>query len=82
MATVAAAPEAAAPEATNAPVAVGIPQIRFNDVPITTAIENLARLANINYMLDPKIGYGDNSTAHRWQHEWLFWVSVVCARRS
>ena len=39
-------------------VAVGIPQIKFSDVPITTAIENLARLANINYMLDPKIGYG------------------------
>jgi type II secretory pathway component GspD/PulD (secretin) len=46
------------PANTNAPVAVGIPQIRFSDVPITTAIENLARLANINYMLDPKIGYG------------------------
>jgi type II secretory pathway component GspD/PulD (secretin) len=38
--------------------AVGIPQIKFSDVPITTAIENLARLAGINYMLDPKIGYG------------------------
>lgn len=44
--------------ATNAPAPVGIPQIKFSDVPITTAIENLARLANINYMLDPKIGYG------------------------
>ena len=44
--------------AETAPVAVGIPQIKFSDVPITTAIENLARLANINYMLDPKIGYG------------------------
>lgn len=44
---------------TNAPAAdVGIPEIKFSDVPITTAIENLARLANINYMLDPKIGYG------------------------
>ncbi len=32
--------------------------IQFQDVPITTAIENLARLANINYLLDPKIGYG------------------------
>jgi type II secretory pathway component GspD/PulD (secretin) len=52
--------ETAMPATTNAPeqVAVGIPQIRFSDVPITTAIENLARLANINYMLDPKIGYG------------------------
>jgi len=45
---------------TNAPAvaAVGIPHIRFNDVLITVAIENLARLAGINYMLDPKIGYG------------------------
>jgi type II secretory pathway component GspD/PulD (secretin) len=41
---------------TNAPVAV-LP-IQFQDVPITTAIENLARLAGINYLLDPKIGYG------------------------
>ena len=47
-------------DASAAPVvaAVGIPQIKFSDVPITTAIENLARLAGINYMLDPKIGYG------------------------
>jgi type II secretory pathway component GspD/PulD (secretin) len=36
----------------------GIPLIQFSDVPITTAIENLARQAGINYMLDPKIGYG------------------------
>jgi type II secretory pathway component GspD/PulD (secretin) len=32
--------------------------IQFQDVPITTAIESLARLAGINYLLDPKIGYG------------------------
>jgi len=47
---------AAAGAETNAPVNV-LP-IQFQDVPITTAIENLARLANINYLLDPKIGYG------------------------
>jgi type II secretory pathway component GspD/PulD (secretin) len=35
-----------------------IPLIQFSDVPITTAVENLARQAGINYMLDPKIGYG------------------------
>ncbi|HEY3931414.1 MAG TPA: secretin N-terminal domain-containing protein [Verrucomicrobiae bacterium] len=35
-----------------------IPLIQFQDVPITTAIENLARQANINYLLDPKINYG------------------------
>jgi type II secretory pathway component GspD/PulD (secretin) len=36
----------------------GIPLIQFSDVPLTTAIENLARQAGINYMLDPKIAYG------------------------
>src|SRR5579859_3227078 len=40
---------------SNAPVVL---PIQFQDVPITTAIENLARLAGINYLLDPKIGYG------------------------
>ena len=56
--TVAAAPADSTLLASNPPPAVGIPQIKFSDVPITTAIENLARLANINFMLDPKIGYG------------------------
>jgi len=60
-ATNAAPPVAAAP--TNAPAAAAavpetIPLIQFSDVPITTAIEHLARQAGINYMLDPKIGYG------------------------
>ncbi len=55
------APAPAATDAgTNTPAVadVGIPHIKFSDVNITVAIENLARLANINYMLDPKIGYG------------------------
>lgn len=44
---------------TNFPAAaVSVLPIQFQDVPITTAIENLARLAGINYLLDPKIGYG------------------------
>ncbi|HLX96223.1 MAG TPA: secretin N-terminal domain-containing protein [Verrucomicrobiae bacterium] len=43
----------------NAPVATPtVLPIQFQDVPITTAIENLARLADINYLLDPRIGYG------------------------
>jgi type II secretory pathway component GspD/PulD (secretin) len=41
-----------------APASESIPLISFSDVPITTAIEHLARQAGINYMLDPKIGYG------------------------
>jgi len=53
------APEMAA-ETTNAPavVAQSIPLIQFQDVPLTTAIENLARQAGINYLMDPKINYG------------------------
>lgn len=39
-------------------IAATIPLIQFQDVPITTAIESLARQAGINYLLDPKIGYG------------------------
>ncbi|MGC3957230.1 MAG: hypothetical protein QM813_04460 [Verrucomicrobiota bacterium] len=27
-------------------------------MPLTTAIDNLARQASINYILDPKVGYG------------------------
>jgi hypothetical protein len=34
-----------------------IPLIQFEDVPITIGIENLARQAGINYLLDPEIGY-------------------------
>jgi type II secretory pathway component GspD/PulD (secretin) len=46
---------------TNATVVAGtnaIPLIQFQDVSLTSAIENLARQANINYLLDPKIGFG------------------------
>lgn len=50
------------PSATSAtnggPAVESIPLIQFSDVPITTAIEHLARQAGINYMLDPKIGFG------------------------
>lgn len=50
---------AAAPADTNAaPAPITIPLIQFQDVPLTVAIENLARQAGINYLLDPKIGYG------------------------
>jgi type IV pilus assembly protein PilQ len=52
--------EPASAETTPAPLQPGavIPLIQFQDVPLTTAIENLARQANINYILDPKVGYG------------------------
>lgn len=51
--------DAAAESATNSADAIpNIPLIQFSDVPLTTAIEHLARQAGINYMMDPKIGYG------------------------
>jgi type II secretory pathway component GspD/PulD (secretin) len=54
---------AAAPEAVKAvssPALTGsvIPLIVMDDVPLTDAIRNLARQAGINYVLDPKIGFG------------------------
>jgi type IV pilus assembly protein PilQ len=54
------AAQLAAAADTNAavPVVATIPLIQFQDVPLTTAIEALARQANINYLLDPKIGFG------------------------
>jgi type II secretory pathway component GspD/PulD (secretin) len=58
--------EAPAPvAATPAPAAqpgASIPLIVMDDVPLTDAIRNLARQANLNYMLDPKIGYGQSGT--------------------
>lgn len=44
--------------AAPAPVVANIPLIQFQDVPLTVAIENLARQAGINYLLDPRIGFG------------------------
>jgi type II secretory pathway component HofQ len=42
---------------TPAPGAV-IPYIQFQEIPLTSAIENLARQAGLNYILDPKVPYG------------------------
>ena len=65
-ATTAAAPGTAAATAT-APTATGdtntapgalIPLIVMDDVPLTDAIKNLARQAGLNYMLDPKVSFG------------------------
>jgi hypothetical protein len=42
----------------NSPAATKfIPLIQFEDVPLTIAVENLARQAGINYILDPQIDY-------------------------
>jgi len=45
---------------TNAPVQPGavIPLIVMDDVPLTDAIKNLARQAGLNYILDPKVAFG------------------------
>jgi len=59
-----AAPAASAPApAPAAPAAVAvqspvIPVIIMDDVPLTDAIKNLARQAGLNYMLDPKVSFG------------------------
>ena len=45
------------PAAASAGPAI-IPLIVMDDVPLTDAIKNLARQASLNYMLDPKISFG------------------------
>ena len=35
-----------------------VPLTQFNDMPITEVIDHLARFGHINYVFDPKIGYG------------------------
>lgn len=59
-ATAAAAEPAADAATTNAPPNPGtiIPLIVMDDVPLTDAIKNLARQAGLNYMLDPKVSFG------------------------
>ena len=61
---------------TNAPIAV----IQFQDVPLTTAIENLARQAGINYLLDPKIGYnqpGKNGQIKSEPSLSIYWKNIT-----
>jgi hypothetical protein len=48
--------------ATNA--APLLPLVEFHDVPITTAIENLARQADINYLIDPKLFPATDAGGH------------------
>jgi type II secretory pathway component GspD/PulD (secretin) len=43
---------------TNATTGGVIPLIVMDDVPLTDAIKNLARQAGLNYVLDPKVGFG------------------------
>jgi type II secretory pathway component GspD/PulD (secretin) len=53
------APVPAAPKpAVAAQPGAAIPLIVMDDVPLTDAIRNLARQASLNYLLDPKIGFG------------------------
>jgi hypothetical protein len=39
-----------------------IPSIRMSNVPLTFAIDNFARQAGINFILDPKLSYGVGET--------------------
>lgn len=59
-AATAAAGDKAASTESNTPVQPGaiIPLIVMDDVPLTDAIKNLARQAGLNYILDPKVAFG------------------------
>lgn len=49
---------AAAAPAGSAVAPVLIPLIVMDEVPLTDAVRNLARQASLNYMLDPKVAFG------------------------
>jgi type II secretory pathway component GspD/PulD (secretin) len=73
-------PPVAAGTNAPAPVAGSIPLIQFEDVPLDTAIENLARQAGINYLIDPKIGYGQpdqNGQIKQWPTLSIRWENVT-----
>lgn len=57
-ATPAADPNAASGTDTNTPPGGVITLITMDDVPITDAIKNLARQAGLNYILDPRVSFG------------------------
>jgi type II secretory pathway component GspD/PulD (secretin) len=64
---------------THDPNAV-IPLIVMDEVPLTDAIKNLARQANLNYMLDPKINYGApdaNGVVHQAPSISLRWENLT-----
>lgn len=50
--------ESAPPTNASDPASAVIPLIAMDDVALTDAIRNFARQAGVNYMLDPKIGFG------------------------
>jgi type II secretory pathway component GspD/PulD (secretin) len=59
---------AAAPTGEGNPVkdtGVIIPLIVMDDVPLTDAVKNLARQADLNYMLDPKVTFGQTGADGR-----------------
>lgn len=53
-----AVPAASAPAMEAGSAGMVIPLIVMDDVPLTDAIKNLARQAGLNYMLDPKVTFG------------------------
>ena len=61
-----------------------LPLIQFEDVPLTKAIEALARQEGLNYILDPKVGYGqpDENGQIRTQPNVTFRWENLTARRA
>jgi type II secretory pathway component GspD/PulD (secretin) len=61
-----------------------IPIIVMDDAKLTDAIRNLARMASLNYMLDPKIGFGqigpDGKTLNPEPSVTIRWENVTAAQ--
>jgi hypothetical protein len=60
-----------------------IPLIEFQDVPVTVGLENLARQAGINYLLDPRISFGvpdENGESVPEPLLNLYWQNITAAQ--
>ena len=76
------------PGGTAQPGAI-IPIIVMDDAKLTDAIRNLARMAGLNYMLDPKIGFGQIDAATQkltpepsWRSASANWRNSCAANRA
>src|ERR1035437_7468287 len=64
-ATVETAPPAPVADVGTPQAGAIIPLIVMDEVPLTDAIKNLARQAGLNYMLDPKMNFGQARSEER-----------------
>ena len=60
-----------------------MPELRFDEVPVSIAIENMAQVAKIKYVLDPNVGYGQEDKSKNTKTEpevTVRWTDITMLR--